>query len=832
METTGAVILSVDDDRDILEIVRLTLVTAGFEVITAENGPDAIRLALKNHPALVLLDAMMPAMDGYAVAEEMQSLSDLQQIPIVFLTALSSEHDRQRAFGAGAVDYMTKPFTGDSLVKTVQKHVDTARRFASIGARRTGWSERVSAEDFERFKQSLIESLGESAAAAVGRMVPATVYSLADATQKPESRIAELVARYFGVGHLNRISPREIRLGVLPTPFCRTNLVVPINNQAIGDAYVVANPFNWELIETLERASGNDSYTLLVAAPSTIRAVFEEETAERGLKLTVSPELVGVTGVARRPGTRELAMRPPTYVVDHAIAVAVADGASDVEFEPDIDGVSVGYRFDETVRPGFSVSHETATMLVSRVKTLAGLDINERRRSQRGSIDATVDGVPYAIRVVTRAAPHGEAMTLHLVRADVAPASPTTLGMTDLQVEGLSTCLSARRGLVVVASPARGGKTTTAYTILTMLGPAGRNVMSAESPVEYHVPFVSQQSVDERVGADYPAVIASTLAQRPDVLFVGELRAPETLRAVMRFATEEGLVIATISASSATAALPALEALGATRAWLAQNLVAVIAERLTPLPCPQCSAARALSAEESGMLEPFGVPTDASIVVSTGCDACGDSGSAGRVGVFEVMCASDAVREAIAAGASPAELRTLLAQVGTPLLGSRALDLLLEGKIGVEAAFSAGMADDRGLLESRKPAASTPQRTGASVLLVDDAEDNRNLLETTLAASGYAISTANNGLEAIRLMERGGFDLVLSDLRMPLMDGFGLLDETARKHDVPLMIYSASTDPADEVRALDAGAIDFMRIPVRREVLVARVKHALTIASR
>lgn len=832
METTGAVILSVDDDRDILEIVRLTLVTAGFEVLTAENGPDAIRLALKNHPALVLLDAMMPGMDGYAVAEEMQSLSDLQQIPIVFLTALSGERDRQRAFGAGAVDYMTKPFTGDSLVEIVRKHVATGRRFASIGARRTGWAERVSAEDFERFKASLVESLGESSAAAVGRIVPATVYSLADATRKPESLIAELIARYFGIGHLARISPREIRLGVLPTPFCKTNLVVPINNQAIGDAYVVANPFNWELIETLERASGSDEYTLLVAAPSTIRAVFEEETSERGLKLAVSPGLVGVTGNAKRPGTRELAVRPPAYVIDHAIAAAVADGASDVEFEPSVDGVSIGYRVGGTIRPGFSVSHESAIMLLSRAKTLAGLDINERRRAQRGSIDATVGDVPYVVRVVTRAAPHGEAMSLHLVRADIAPASPTSLGMTDVQAEGLSTCLSKRNGLVLVASPALGGKTTTAYTLLTMLGPAGRNVMSAESPVEYHVPFVSQQSIDERVGATYPAVIASTIAQRPDALFVGELRAPETLQAVLRFAAEDGLVISTINAPSATAALPALEALGATRAWMAQNLVAIVAERLVPLPCPECSTTQALSAEQSTMLRPFGVPASAEIVVPAGCDACGGTGTAGRTGVFEIVCASDAVRAAIASGASAAELRTLLSQGDNPLLGNRALELLLSGKIGVEAAFAAGMADDRDLLAKLKPGAAAPLRTGASLLLVDDAEDNRALLETTLSASGFAMSTANNGLEAIRLMERGAFDLVLSDLRMPLMDGFGLLDETARKHNVPLMIYSASTDPADEVRALDAGAIDFLRIPVRREVLVARVKHALAIASR
>lgn len=807
MENTRAVVLSVDDDRDILEIVRLMLGTAGFEVITAENGPDALRLALKNHPALVLLDAMMPGMDGYAVAAEMQSLSDLQHTPIVFLTALSGERDRQKAFAAGAVDYVTKPFTGDTLLETVRRHIDTGHRFADIGGKRVGWSERVTPEDFESFRRSLTEALGEDAAPSVSRVVPATVYSLASAGRGSEGGIAEIIARYFGVGYLPRVSSAEIRLGVLPTQFCKTNMVVPIHNQAIGDAYVVANPFNWELVETLRLASGTDDYTLLVSAPSVIRAVFEQETAERGIRLAIDPGAVGVSGsAARRPGTRELAMRPPAYVTDHAIAAAAADRASDVEFEPRVDSFSIGYRIDGTVREAFTVSHETALMLLSRLKALAGLDINERRHAQRGAIEATIGTESYIIRVVTRAAPHGEAMTLHLTRADVAPASLTSLGMTGAQAEGLTACLSAKKGLVVVASPVRGGKTTTAYTVLTMLGPAGRNVMSAESPVEFHVPFVGQQSIDEPNGATYPAVIASIILQRPDALFVGELRSPETVRAILGFAAEKGLVVTTVTAPSATAALSALESLGAPREWLAEHLVTIVGERLAPLPCPECSTRHPLTARQRELLDPIGVAAHTAVVDPAGCDACALTGTAGQIGLFEAVCVTGPVRDALAAVASPGEIRSLVARAGVPLLGDRALELLLAGTIGVDAALVAGLADDAERLATLKPATRAASRTGASILLVDDGEDNRLLLETTLSASGYAISTARNGLEAIRLLERSGFDLVLSDLRMPLMDGFGLLDESARKHGVPLMIYSASTDPADEVHALDITA--------------------------
>lgn len=828
----NAVILSVDDDRDILEIVRLMLDTAGYDVITAENGEDALRLAVKNRPSLVLLDAMMPGMDGYAVATEMLSMPDLQETPIVFLTALTGEQDRQSAFAAGAVDYVTKPFSSNTLIAAVQRHLDTGARFAAIGTARTGWSERVTAADFSAFKETLVVELGEGAASAVNVVVPATIYALAESTGVDEARIAGLVARFFGVGYLPQVIPSEIQLGVLPTPFCRTNFVVPISNQAVGAAFVVANPFNWDLIETLERASGSDSYTLLVASPGTIRDVFEREApTERGTTLEIEPETVGLRAGVPRPGTRELGIRSPTFLADHALAAAEADGASEIDFEPRSEDMSVGYRIDDVVHEAFTVSHEQASMALSRLKALAGLDINERRRSQRGAFEAVIAGIRYTVRVVTAASPYGEAMTLRLVRADVPPRTPSDLGMLPEQAEALASCLSARQGLIVVASPPRSGKTTAAYTVLSMFGPSGRRVTSAESPIEFHVPFAYQQSIDEPNGATYPVVISSILLQEPDVLFVGELRDAESARSVARFA-ETGLAIVTVSAPNATSAISALEALGIPRPRLAASLVCLIGVRLAPLPCPECSQERALTAEEQAMLAPFGVTADAKVANPAGCTTCRGTGARGRTGIFEVVVLSNALREQIASGATPAEIRSALRQAGTPILGSVALDALATGRLTVEAALAAGLADDREILAGVMPAPAPRDPDAVSVLLVDDGEDNRALLQAMLVAAGLSVSIARNGVEAVQLLERGSFDLVLSDLRMPLMDGFGLLSETARHFDVPLVIYSASTDPADEVRALMGGAIDFVRIPVRREILLARVRHALAIARR
>lgn len=829
MESANPVILSIDDDRDILEIVRLTLGAAGLEVITANGGADGLRLAVKNRPSLVLLDAMMPGMDGYAVATEMLAMPDLQGTPIVFLTALTGEQDRHSAFAAGAVDYVTKPFTGDTLLDTVRRHLDTGTRFAAVGPTGIGWSEKVTPADFAAFKQTLATELGADAASAVNAVVPATIYSLAESAGIGEARIADLVARFFGIGHLSRIIPGEIQLGVLPTPFCRTNLVVPINNQAIGDAYVVANPFNWELIETLERVSGGRPYTLLVASPATIREVFEHNAPTgRVAVLDVQPEAVGLRPGAPRPGARELGMRPPAFLADHVLAVAEEDGASEIEFEPRPEGMAVGYRIDDVVHEGFIVSHELASMAISRIKTLAGLDINERRRPQRGAFDADIAGKRYLVRIVTAAAPFGEALTLRLVRSDVPAQSPAELGMLPEQAEALSALLSERRGLIVIASPPRSGKTTTAYTALSMLGTSGRQVTTAESPVEYHVPFACQQNIDVANGATYSAVVSSIVLQRPDVLFIGELRDAETAQAVARFA-ETGLAIVTVTAQSATSAISALESLGIPRPRLAASLVGLVGVRLAPLPCPECTRTRLLTAEEALMIEPYGVAIDTSVADPAGCTMCRETGARGRTGVYEVIAVTANLREQIVAGATPAEIRSTLRASGTPILGSVALNALTEGRLTIEAALAAGLADDREVLAEATPAPAPDSANVVEILLVDDAEDNRSLLMKTLTTAGMKVSIARNGVEAIRLLERARFDLVFSDLRMPLMDGFGLLNETARTFNVPLVIYSASTDPDDEVRALMSGAVDFVRIPVRKEILIARVRHALAL---
>ncbi len=623
--------------------------------------------------------------------------------------------------------------------------------------------------------------------------------------------------------------PREIQLGVLPTPFCRMNLVVPISNQAVGGAFVVANPFNWELIETLERASGTDSYTLLVASPSTIRDVFQHETAApHGTTLEIEPGAVGVREGLPRPNSRELGMRPPAFLADHVLAAARADGASEVMFEPRSDGMAVGYRIDDIVHEEFVIAHDQG-----------------RRRSPaskhwRGSTSTTTVARSVAPSRPSSPAPGTSSGRYHrraLWRSDVSWPCARRRASQDACRARHATRAGRSDRLVPERAPGthRGSLPAAlrqddhgVHRALDARAVGQERHVRRES---HRVPRPLRQPAEHRrtQWRDLPRGdrVDRNAGTRRALRGRDSRRADRCRRRTLR---REGTGdrnrhgpqrnLGDHGAGGSWFTAPA--ACGQPRVPYRRPPGAVAVPRLLADAPPGCRRAGDACAIRRRGGHRGRRPT--------GCPACRRTGVRGLTGVFEVVVLTNALREQIAAGATPAEIRSTLRSTGTPILGSIALDALTSGRLTVESALGAGLADDRDMLAESLPVPVAHDPDAVSVLLVDDAEDNRELLQLTLTNAGFSVSIARNGVEAIRLLERGTFDLMLSDLRMPLMDGFGLLNETTRGSKVPLVIFSASSDPADEVRALLGGAIDFVRVPVRKEILLARVRHALTIA--
>lgn len=270
-----ALVLSIDDDQEIRELVAQVLGHAGYEVISAVDGPSGLRAAREHRPGLILLDIMMPGMNGYRVCDDLQTDPRTSDVPVVFLTALGDQQDRAQAFALGATDYLTKPFHADAVVACVRRNLTTSARFHDITeiAAETG-RERVTGTDFMRFKAFLLDRLPDNdrVRAVINRMGPADMYAKGASAGIDASELAALAAEFLGLERAGAVSPDSIDLGVLPAPFCRSSLVIPIKTPR-GRAFVVANPFDLELQELIEQCAGEGAQRLVVAEPRTVLSV-------------------------------------------------------------------------------------------------------------------------------------------------------------------------------------------------------------------------------------------------------------------------------------------------------------------------------------------------------------------------------------------------------------------------------------------------------------------------------------------------------------------------------------------------------------------------------
>ncbi len=269
-------VLSIDDDPEIRELVAALLTSAGYEVVSASDGPSGLRAAREQHPGLILLDIMMPRLNGYGVCDELQTDLRTADIPVVFLTALGQPQDKARALSLGATEYLTKPFDRSSVLACVRRNLAVSAKFRAISEDSHAYgSERVTGAHFMRFKPFLLERLPhlERVEAAVNRMGPGDMYAKAASACIDACDISQLAAEFLGLEHVESVSARVVELSILPASYCRSSLVVPVTT-ATGPAFVVANPFDLELQEMLAQYSeGDGPPRLIVAAPRTVLTV-------------------------------------------------------------------------------------------------------------------------------------------------------------------------------------------------------------------------------------------------------------------------------------------------------------------------------------------------------------------------------------------------------------------------------------------------------------------------------------------------------------------------------------------------------------------------------
>lgn len=314
---------------------------------------------------------------------------------------------------------------------------------------------------------------------------------------------------------------------------------------------------------------------------------------------------------------------PVIRFVQEAFRAAVDQGASDIHLRPGRASASMHFRIHGDLMAQGEPSARLYPSIISRLKILANLDISERRLPQDGRIRANVAGRPIDIRVSTMPHIHGEAAVLRLLSRDLAVSGLNELGFSPDIEAALESLFGAADGLILVTGPTGSGKSTTLHAALKQLIRPDLNVVTIEDPVEYRVEGAAQIQVDEKIGLTFPRVLRSLLRQDPDIILIGEIRDAETAKIAVQAALTGHLVLATLHTNSAPAAVPRLVDMGVEPYLLSAVLRGVLAQRLVRRRCQPCAG--------------------------RGCPECGETGSAGRVAIGELLITSAELTEKLAA---------------------------------------------------------------------------------------------------------------------------------------------------------------------------------------
>jgi type IV pilus assembly protein PilB len=377
-------------------------------------------------------------------------------------------------------------------------------------------------------------------------------------------------------------------------------------------------------------------------------------------------------------------------LVDRLIVRAAQQRASDIHLEPMREGVRVRYRIDGVLRDVLHMPSAAFPSVVARIKVISHLDIADRRRPQDGRARVRVDGRILDMRVSTLPSLFGEKAVIRLLpRSEELPALDQ-LGMDNHQADLMRRTLLSPQGLVLITGPTGSGKTNTLYAAVRATVDESRNVTTLEDPIEVELPGITQVAVNEKAGLTFPVGLRSILRQDPDIVLVGEVRDLETAEQAVRASLTGHLVLTTLHTLDAASAITRLVDMGVPAYLVASSLSLVLSQRLVRRPCTECSVPEPIEPAVAGAVgaEPS-VLAGRYMMRPVGCPVCHNSGYRGRVGLFEMLPVSRAVRRALLENGSEAAVRAAARAEGVPPLAQAAAAAVVAGRTTLQEVLRA-----------------------------------------------------------------------------------------------------------------------------------------------
>ena len=511
---------------------------------------------------------------------------------------------------------------------------------------------------------------------------------------------------------------------LIPLDMCRRYRLVPLSQIESPPSVLVAmvDPDNLDAQDDLNRRvrmKGIALQRLVITLEDYQRLISQylDEQVERQKQLELQSKVdvqtdldgLGYMDLEEAPddaeGNLDVAdaeAAPVIALVNKIMIKALQEGVSDIHVEPQEESLRIRFRRDGVLREAFpdSFPKKIIPAVTARFKIIAQLDIAERRMPQDGRIRRVFDGKKIDFRVSTLPSRYGEKVVLRILNNET-----TQLGLDKLiedpeslqMVQGM-----VRRpfGLILVTGPTGSGKTTTLYSALAERNEPGVNISTAEDPIEYTLPGLTQVQVIREKGLDFPTILRSFLRQDPDVILVGETRDKETAKTAIEAALTGHLVLTTLHTNDAAGAIARLDEMGVEPFMVSGSLIGVVAQRLVQRLCSDC---RIPYTPDRSELARFGItasrddeltlyrsnalrPQEIQEAQSRGqlCQRCMGVGYKGRCGVYEIMRVSEGIQSMITEGAPTERIKEVAVEEGMQTLLAYSLNLVQQGLTTLE----------------------------------------------------------------------------------------------------------------------------------------------------
>ncbi len=473
-----------------------------------------------------------------------------------------------------------------------------------------------------------------------------------------EEDFLKALSKWLGIPYLAELSPIEIApelIAKVPINFAKKYEVLPLSKDGEEVTVATSDPMNTFPLDDLSlllkcrvQAVAATSQQIL----TTINQVYDRasDSAERMMDDLNEQSLDGMAGVLEEPEdlldvTDEA---PIIKLVNSLLFRAVKERASDIHIEPFEKDLSVRFRVDGVLHEVIRPPKRIQSSITSRVKIMGGLNIAEKRLPQDGRIRLKIAGKDIDIRLSTVPTSFGERVVMRLLDRSSILLGLDDIGFLGDKLERMERLIRRSNGIILVTGPTGSGKTTTLYAALSRINSPDKNIITIEDPVEYQLKGIGQIHVNPKIDLTFANGLRSILRQDPDVIMVGEIRDTETAGIAIHASLTGHLVLSTLHTNDAPGAITRLIDMKIEPFLISSSVVAIIAQRLVRLICPDCreefTPTKAELSELSLKREEL---EGKAIFRGKGCSDCMGTGYRGRTGIYELLLVDDRIRSLI-----------------------------------------------------------------------------------------------------------------------------------------------------------------------------------------